>query len=78
MEDAMIRTRVDSSSIESVTYDPSDGAFEVNFRRTGHCYRYFDVPQDIFNAFMKAESKGTYLNQVIKSTFEYTRVDFPL
>ena len=75
--DNLIRTRLDSSSIASVTYDPSDGVLEVHFRRTGHCYRYFDVPQDVYKTFMEAESKGAFLNQAIKPTFEYIRVDIP-
>jgi KTSC domain len=29
-------------------------------------YRYFDVPTEEYAAFMAAESKGTYLNQVFK------------
>jgi hypothetical protein len=29
-------------------------------------YRYFDVPEEEYVAFMAAESKGTYLNQVFK------------
>jgi hypothetical protein len=42
------------------------GELEIEFRDSGDVYRYFDIPQDIYAAFMAAESKGTYLNQVFK------------
>lgn len=74
----LIRTRLDSDSLATVTYDSSDGALEVQFRRTGHFYRYFDVPRDVYDALMDAESKGAFLNQVIKPAFECVRVDIPL
>jgi hypothetical protein len=36
------------------------------FRASGDVYLYFDVPGEEYRAFMAAESKGTYLNQVFK------------
>jgi hypothetical protein len=39
---------------------------EIEFRASGDVYRYFDVPGEEYAAFMAAESKGTYLNQVFK------------
>jgi hypothetical protein len=38
----------------------------MKFRASGDVYRYFDVPGEEYAAFMAAESKGTYLNQVFK------------
>ena len=37
-----------------------------SFAPGGDVYRYFDVPAEEYAAFMAAESKGTYLNQVFK------------
>lgn len=74
----IIRKRLESSSLTSVTYDPSDGGLEVQFRRNGHFYRYLGVPPAIYRALMDAESKGAFLNQVLKPNFEYFRIDFPL
>lgn len=82
MQDAgmprLIRKRLDSSSLASATYDPSSGTLEVQLRKTGHFYRYLDVPEEAFRAFMQAESKGAFLNEEIAPYFEYVRVDIPL
>jgi hypothetical protein len=74
----LIRTRSDSSSLASIVYDPTDGTLEVVYRRSGLCYRYFDVPRDVHKALVDTASKGTFLNQVIKPNFEYVRADIPL
>lgn len=74
----LIRTPLASSSIALVTYDPDDGLLEIQFRRTGHVYDYFDVPRDVYRAFMDAASKGAFVNRVLKPNFDYARVDFPL
>ena len=74
----LIRTALESSSIAAVVYDPSDGTLEIEYRRTGHVYRYFDVSRAMYRALMDADSKGAFLNQVIKSNCDYTRIDIPL
>lgn len=73
-----IRTRLESSSIAEISYRPDTGLLEVRYRRTGRTYDYFDVPQDVYLALMDADSKGAFLNQVIKPNYEYARVDFPI
>jgi hypothetical protein len=70
----MLRVPVNSASIVSVGYDRERRELEVEFRPSaatsryprGATYRYFDVPEEEHRAFMAAESKGTYLNQVFK------------
>ena len=69
----MRRVRVDSSSIASIGYKAATRELEIEFRESGDVYRYFDVPGDEYAAFMAAESKGNYLNQVFK-TREYRYV----
>ncbi len=73
----LIRTRPDSSSLASIVYDPSDGTLEVVYRRSGLSYRYFDVPRDVHKALVDSESKGAFLNQVIKPNFECVQADIP-
>jgi hypothetical protein len=71
----MRRVRLNSSSIASIGYDPKKRELELEFRESGDVYRYFDVPKDEHSAFMVAESKGTYLNQVFKQReYRYTVV----
>ena len=62
----MRRIPVRSTSIASIGYLPASRELEVRFRASGDVYRYFDVPEEEYAAFMAAESKGTYLNQVFK------------
>ena len=69
----MRRVWVDSSSIASIGYEAPTRELELEFRESGDVYRYFDVPGEEYAAFMAAESKGTYLNQVFK-TREYRYV----
>jgi hypothetical protein len=73
----LLKKRLSSSSISSVTYDPKDGLLQVVFRRTGHVYVYFGVLRAIYRDLMDADSKGTFLNQVLKPNFEYARVEIP-
>jgi hypothetical protein len=62
----MRRNPVHSTSIASIGYLPRKRELEIEFRDSGEVYRYFDVPGEEYTAFMAAESKGTYLNQVFK------------
>jgi KTSC domain len=62
----MRRIPVRSTSIASIGYLPAKRELEIRFRASGDVYRYFDVPDEEYAAFMAAESKGTYLNQVFK------------
>jgi hypothetical protein len=62
----MQRIPVHSTSIASIGYLPAKRELEIRFRASGDVYRYFGVPSEEYRAFMAAESKGTYLNQVFK------------
>jgi hypothetical protein len=62
----MRRIPVRSTSIASIGYLPAKRELEIKFRESGDVYRYFDVPGEEYAAFMAAESKGTYLNEVFK------------
>lgn len=62
----MRREAVNSTSIASIGYEPAKRQLEIEFRESGDVYRYFDVPENEHAAFMAADSKGTYLNQMFK------------
>ena len=62
----MRRIPVDSSSVASIGYRPDRHELDIEFREGGEVYRYFDVPAKEYAAFLAADSKGTYLNQVFK------------
>jgi len=67
------RTAVTSSSLASIGYSPTQATLEVEFKH-GAVYRYLDVPTKVFEAFMAAESKGTFFNQAVKNSYSYQRV----
>jgi hypothetical protein len=62
----MRRIWVDSSSIASIGYEAATRELEIEFRESGDVYRYLDVPEEEYAAFLAADSRGTYLNQVFK------------
>jgi hypothetical protein len=61
----MERIPVSSSTIAAMGYDPTTCTLEVEFN-SGTLYQYTGVPQGEFEAFMQAESKGSYLHTNIK------------
>lgn len=62
----MRRAPVDSESVASIGYAAGRRELEIEFRQSGAVYRYFEVSASEYAAFLSAESKGTYLNQVFK------------
>lgn len=62
----------ESSNVEAIGYnnDPDGvgGDIYVKFK-SGGTYRYLGVPHGVYRNFCAAESKGTYLNQKLKSRF---------
>lgn len=56
--------KVDSRMIYAVGYDEKTQILEVVFKRTG-VYRYRDVPKDVYEQLMEADSKGSYMRDMI-------------
>ena len=61
---------VDSSNVESIGYDPDTRELYVHFKRSGN-YVYSEVEEWVFGEFLQADSKGRYLNQMIKGVYNY-------
>ena len=65
---------VDSSNVAAIGYSDALRVLQVDFL-SGSTYRYFDVPSQVFQGFLKASSKGRYLNEVVKSEgFQYAQI----
>lgn len=58
---------IDSSAISAVGYE--DHVLRVTYLN-GRTYDYLEVPQEEFDRLMAAESRGVYLNKVIKPNYE--------
>ena len=65
---------VNSTNIDSVGYNADTQTLTVKFKVSGQTYEYLNVPQTLYEGLMASESKGTYLNENIRSQFAYRRV----
>ncbi len=71
----MKRVAVASRSLRELGYDPDEQALEVLFHN-GSLYRYEQVPAEVVQALLEADSMGRYFNQVFKACdFPYRRLD---
>ena len=69
----MKREPVESSNLASVGYDTDNKILEIEFNHGG-VYQYFDVPQDVHDELMSADSHGKYFVHNIKDEYEYDRI----
>ena len=69
----MIFKQFNSSTLHTMTYDEDTNKLEVTFKR-GAVYRYSNVPQDIVNELINAESSGKYFNANIAKLFKYEKI----
>lgn len=71
----MKRVAVSSSSVRELGYDPDEQLLEVLFHN-GSLYRYEQVPAEVVQALLEADSLGRYFNQVFKpQDYAYRRID---
>jgi hypothetical protein len=61
---------LESSTLASAGYDPALRRMEIQFH-TGERYLYFQVPPQIYQRLMRAESKGAWFNRNIRNRFPY-------
>jgi hypothetical protein len=66
---------VDSSLFSAAAYRPDARQLYLRFR-DGKIYRYFDVPVQVYEAFLAAESKGRYFSGHIRNAFRYEQVGY--
>jgi len=69
----MNRQRVTSTNIRSIGYDATTGTLEVEFQ-SGGIYEYFNVPETVYAALMRASSKGRYLSDFIKDRYRWKKI----
>ena len=67
------RQQVVSSDIASIGYDAASQTLEIEFHATG-IYRYFSVPQEVFDSLLATPSPGKFLIQNIKGKFAWEKV----
>ena len=70
----MDRIPVNSSMIASIGYDPSNGTLEVEFKKGGVVWQYYDVPEHVWHELQSASSQGQYFLANIRDRFRGSRV----
>jgi hypothetical protein len=69
----MTRQLVASTDLKSVGYDAIAHVLEVEIQG-GPIFRYFDVPQSIYEMLMSEPSKGQYFNNNVVAKYECRRI----
>lgn len=69
----MDRQQVKSSNLKSVGHDPEQSILEVEFK-SGAVYQYEEVPEDVYQDMLAAESVGKYFNTQVKGSYSEKRV----
>jgi hypothetical protein len=62
-----------STAIRSHSYDSEVGELTITFV-TGRRYVYDDVPQDVYDRFKAAFSRGTFFNREIRDRYAYREI----
>lgn len=65
-----------STVLQSVGYDATTRTLEAEFT-SGAVYRYHDVPADVHDGLMIADSHGQYFNARIRDRYRYDRLRDP-
>jgi len=66
-------TAVESTTLATVAYDEVRELLQLEFRSWA-IYQYFGVPAAVHQALLRAPSKGSYFNRVIRGRYPYDLV----
>ena len=66
----MKRQAVESSNLASIGYDSENEILEIEFNHGG-VYQYFDVPQNVYDELINADSHGKYFAAYIRNSYDY-------
>lgn len=64
---------INSSQIIQIGYDNKINKLRVWFGNGGS-YDYYEVPENVWNAFKDSKSKGSFFGSTIKGVYEYKKV----
>ena len=69
----MPRIVLHSSLLQAAAYQGQFAQLDVELI-SGSVYRYFSVPENIYQGLLQAESKGRYFNYHIRNRFAYAKI----
>jgi hypothetical protein len=61
---------VQSTALEQITYDSRAHVLKAKFRDSGRIYAYHEVPQELYDGLLFADSLGAYFNAHIRDRFD--------
>jgi lysyl-tRNA synthetase class 2 len=64
--------QVESEAIDEISYDANRSIMLVRFAHGGW-YSYFDVPSEIYEAFVAADSHGRFFHGRIRDRYRFRR-----
>jgi hypothetical protein len=70
------RKPVQSSNLAGIGYNRSARVLEIEFQ-SGAIYRYREVPAEIYEGLLSAESKGQYFIRHVRGRYEFRRMNEP-
>ena len=65
---------VKSTGIKWIRYDERARTLDVAYINSGE-YRYFDVEPEVYAWLSKVESKGKFVNRLVKERYRYERLN---
>ena len=65
---------LDSSSLASVAYDVERTILQIEFRNHA-VYQYIEVPENIHQDLLQADSKGAYFNKYVRNRFRSFKIE---
>ena len=70
----MRMTPIDSTAIARVGYDPARQILRLQYTND-RIYDYFDVPPELYEQLLSAESAGEFVNLEIKPNYDYSEIE---
>ncbi len=64
---------VRSSNLSAIGYDSVTKTLRIKFHKNG-IYDFYNVPLQIYEGLMNANSKGKYFHKFIKDKYPYSKV----
>jgi len=62
-----------SRAVVSAGYDPAARRLEIAFT-SGRRYEFFEVPESVYQWFVRAKSKGTFVTRLINDKYRYREI----
>ena len=69
----VLHMEVNSKGIRWIRYDERTRTLDVAYTNSGE-YRYFDVGPEVYAWLVRAESKGKFVNRLVKERYRYERL----